>query len=140
MWPIIIACIICSPLLFVDQINAAYDRKQARKAEEERAEYIRLLDEAERQARELSAQLKADAKRAEEARKAAEKAARIEENKAHVEDLKQLLDAKLELARATQEKANREKDDYKRIQLEERAIRLYVQANNIETKIKKLSE
>jgi hypothetical protein len=126
-------------LLFVDQINARYDRKEAEKAEAQRAEQIRLLEEAERQARELSAYLKAEKQRAEEARKAAEKAARIEANKTHVEDLQQLLEAKLELARATQAKAKREKDSYKQIQLEERAVRLYVQANNIEAKIKKLS-
>lgn len=137
---IIILAIACSPLLFVDQINARYDRKQAEKAEAQRAEQIRLLEEAERQARELSAYLKAEKQRAEEARKAAEKAARIEANKSHVEDLQQLLEAKLELARATQAKAKREKDSYKQIQLEERAVRLYVQANNIEAKIKKLSE
>ena len=137
---IIILAIACSPLLFVDQINARYDRKQAEKAEAQRAEQIRLLEEAERQARELSAYLKAEKQRAEEARKAAEKAARIEANKTHVEDLQQLLEAKLELARATQAKAKREKDSYKQIQLEERAVRLYVQANNIEAKIKKLSE
>ena len=137
---IIILAIACSPLLFVDQINARYDRKQAEKAAQERAEQIRLLEEAERQARELSAYLKAEKQRAEEARKAAEKAARIEANKTHVEDLQQLLEAKLELARATQAKAKREKDSYKQIQLEERAVRLYVQANTIEAKIKKLSE
>ena len=137
---IIILAIACSPLLFVDQINARYDRKQAEKAAQERAEQIRLLEEAERQARELSAYLKAEKQRADEARKAAEKAARIEANKTHVEDLQQLLEAKLELARATQAKAKREKDSYKQIQLEERAVRLYVQANTIEAKIKKLSE
>lgn len=137
---IIILAIAFSPLLFVDQINARYDRKQAEKAEAQRAEQIRLLEEAERQARELSAYLKAEKQRAEEARKAAEKAARIEANKTHVEDLQQLLEAKLELARATQAKAKCEKDSYKQIQLEERAVRLYVQANNIEAKIKKLSE
>lgn len=140
IWVIILLAIACSPLLFVNQINARYDRKQAEKAEEQRAEQIRLLEEAERQARELSAYLKAEKQRAEEARKAAEKAARIEANKTHVEDLQQLLEAKLELARATQAKAKREKDSYKQIQLEERAVRLYVQANNIEAKIKKLSE
>lgn len=140
IWVIILLALMCSPLLFVDQINARYDRKQAEKAEAQRAEQIRLLEEAERQARELSAYLKAEKQRAEEARKAAERAARIEANKMHVEDLQQLLEAKLELARATQTKAKREKDSYKQIQLEERAVRLYVQANNIEAKIKKLSE
>lgn len=140
IWVIILLAIACSPLLFVNQINARYDRKQAEKAEAQRAEQIRLLEEAERQARELSAYLKAEKQRAEEARKAAERAARIEANKTHVEDLQQLLEAKLELARATQAKAKREKDSYKQIQLEERAVRLYVQANNIEAKIKKLSE
>lgn len=140
IWVIILLAIACSPLLFVNQINARYDRKQAEKAEEQRAEQIRLIEEAERQARELSAYLKAEKQRAEEARKAAERTARIEANKTHVEDLQQLLEAKLELARATQAKARREKDGYKQIQLEERAVRLYVQANNIEAKIKKLSE
>ena len=140
IWVIIVLAIAFSPLLFVDQLNARYDRKQAEKAAEQRAEQIRLIEEAERQARELSAYLKAEKQRAEEARKAAERAARIEANKSHVEDLQQLLEAKLELARATQAKAKREKDSYKQIQLEERAVRLYVQANNIEAKIKKLSE
>lgn len=139
-WVIILLALMCSPLLFVDQINARYDRKEAEKAEAQRAEQIRLLEEAERQARELSAYLKAEKQRAEEARKAAEKAARIEANKTHVEDLQQLLEAKLELARATRARAHKERDDYKKIQLEERAVRLYVQANNIEAKIKKLSE
>lgn len=140
IWVIVVLAIAFSPLLFVDQLNARYDRKQAEKAAEQRAEQIRLIEEAERQARELSAYLKAEKQRAEEARKAAERAARIEANKSHVEDLQQLLEAKLELARATQAKARREKDSYKQIQLEERAVRLYVQANNIEAKIKKLSE
>lgn len=137
---IIILAIAFSPLLFVDQLNARYDRKQAEKAAQERAEQLRLIEEAERQTRELAATLREDRRRAEEARKAAERAARIEANKSHVEDLQQLLEAKLELARATQAKAKREKDSYKQIQLEERAVRLYVQANNIEAKIKKLSE
>lgn len=140
IWVIILLAIACSPLLFVDQINARYDRKQAEKAAQERAEQLRLIEEAERQARELSAYLKAEKQRAEEARKAAEKAARIDANKSHVDDLQQLLEAKLELARTTQTKAKREKDGYKQIQLEERAVRLYVQANTIEAKIKKLSE
>lgn len=124
-------------IAYVTYIMPIQERK---KAEAQRAEQLRLIEEAERQARELSAYLKAEKQRAEEARKAAEKAARIEANKMHVEDLQQLLEAKLELARATQSKAKREKDSYKQIQLEERAVRLYVQANNIEAKIKKLSE
>lgn len=140
IWVFILLAILCSPLLFVDQFNARYDRKQAEKAAQERAEQLRLIEEAERQARELAATLREDQRRVEEARKAAERAARIEANKSHVEDLQQLLEAKLELARATQAKAKREKDSYKQIQLEERAVRLYVQANTIEAKIKKLSE
>lgn len=140
LWVFILLAIVCSPVLFVDQINARYERQQAEKVAQERAEQLRLIEEAERQARELAATLREDQRRATEVRKAAEKAARIEANKTHVEDLQQLLEAKLELARITQTKANKEKDEYKRIQLTERATRLYVQANTIEAKIKKLSE
>lgn len=123
--------------LYAVYASPAQERKEAERRRED-AERAAWLESTRRHVE--AAKAKQELEREKERRKAAEKAAKIEANKSHVEDLRQLLEAKLELARATQAKADREKDEYKKIQLVERATRLYVQANEIETKIKKLSE
>lgn len=134
---VVAAIVVIGVFLWLGCIEPAMKRKKL----------LEQIEEAERLAREEATRMRWEAEKARKAaeaekerRKAAEKAARIEANKMHVEDLTASLEAKLELARATQAKADREKDEYKRIQLIERATRLYVQANNIEAKIKKLSE
>lgn len=118
-------------------IDPAIKRK---KLQAEYDEQIRLIEETERQARALAATLKRQEQEAKERQKAAERAARIKDNETYVEDLETLLAAKLELARATEEKSRQETDQYKKIQLSEKASRLYVQANEVAIKIKKLSE
>lgn len=134
---VVAAIVVIGVFLWLGCIEPAMKRKKL----------LEQIEEAERLAREEAARMRWEAEKARKAaeaekerRKAAEKAARIEANKSHVEDLRQLLEAKLELARATQARADREKDEYKKIQLVERATRLYVQANEVDAKIKKLSE
>ena len=124
-------------LIWATYIRPAQERK---KAEAARREQIRLLEEAEWQARNVAAELRRSAAAERERKAAAEKAARIEANQPRIEDLKAALDARLELARATQAKADREKDAYKRIQLTDKAARLYAQAGEIENKINRLNK
>ena len=124
-------------IIWATYIRPIQERKKAEAAQQE---YIRLLDEAERQTRAVAAELRRSAAE-ERVRKAeAERQVRIEANKPRIEDLRAALDARLELARATQRLADREKDAYKRIQLADKAARLYAQAGEIENKINKLNK
>ena len=123
-------------IVWATYIRPVQERK---KAEAARQEQLRLIDQAERQARNAAAELRRAAAAERERIANAARADRIEVNKPHVDDLYQLLNARLELARATQALADRETDPYKRIQLADKAARLYAQCNDISKKIDKLS-
>jgi hypothetical protein len=123
-------------IVWATYIRPAQERK---KAEAARREQLRLIDQAERQARNVAAELRRTAAAERERIAAQDKQDRIEANRPHVDDLHQLLNARLELARATQALADREPDPYKRIQLTDKSARLYAQCNDINKKIDKLS-